>query len=204
MSEALADVYTTAVHHNLKQYATWPIGSLLQVGDYGTLQGTMFNRIGNIADARFKIKCKEAQSPARLVFEFKSAEIEETKLRAGASANVTGTPATVNAKATLNFAKSNSVYFRSTRLSYMRLDNFADVSQAIMDAFKKGAWDGNLVFIQDLFISKGTTVIISISDGATIDIEATAKGIEQIDLADVNAGLSFTHDRNVGLKVIGE
>lgn len=202
MSDQLATVYTDAVHFNLKQYATWPIGALLRLGDYGTLEGSQFKRIGNIADKPFSIECKEDKSRAPLFFDFRSAEVDETNTKAGASANVGSVPASINAKATLKFEKSNSVYFRSIRLVYSRIDNFAQISKDIMRKFESGSWNGNYVFISELFTSKGTTVIISNSNNAVIDVEAGAKGVEQIDLADANASLSVTHARNVGLKVI--
>ena len=71
-----------------------------------------------------------------------------------------------------------------------------------MEKFKNKEWNGKFAFVHDLFHSGGTTVIISSSDNAAIDIEAGAKGLEQIDLADGSANLSSVHDVNVGLKVI--
>src|SRR6185369_4017064 len=101
------------------------------------------------------------------------------------------------ARTTLKFAKGNSVYFRSIKLRYERIDNFAEVGQAIMRKFEEGTWRGNHAFVHDLFKSAGTTIIVSSNDGAIIEIEAEAKGVEQIDLADASAKLKRTHDRNV-------
>jgi hypothetical protein len=201
MSEQLANVYTDAVHHNLKQYAPWPVDALIRLGDYGRIEGSQFKRIDNIA-TEFGIECKPVESAVNLVFEFKSAEVEEININAAAAAD--GGPASVSAKAraTLKFAKRNSVYFRSIQLRYERIDNFAEVNQAIMRRFEEGKWRGNHAFVHDLFKSAGTTIIVSSSDGAIIEIEAGAKGIVQIDLADASAKLKHTHDLNVGLKVI--
>jgi hypothetical protein len=201
MSDPLADTYTDAIHTNLKQYASWPVDSGVGLGDYGWIEGSQFNKIGNIT-RDFGIKVDEAPSPVRLVFEFKSAGIDETSLKAGASGSAPGTPINVNATAALKFAHSNSVYFRSIKLTYNRIDNFAAVGSAIMEKFNAGVWKGNHAFIHSLFKSGGTTIIVSNHDGAEIEIEAGAKGADQIDLADANLQLRSTHDRNVGLKVI--
>jgi len=201
MIDPLANVYTDAVHSNLKQYATWPIGALVKLGDYGRVEGTRFQRKGNIYDD-FGIQLEPDESPVGLVFDFQSVGIDETKAKARASGSAGAGSAAAIAKATLKFANSNSVYFRSIRLTYSRIDNFSAVSKAIMEKFKAGSWEGSNAFVHDLFSSGGTTVIVSTSANAVIDIEAGVKGLEQIDLADANAKLSSTHSVNVGLKVI--
>jgi len=199
MSEQLADVYTDTIHRNLKQYAPWPVDTLIRLGDYGRIEGRQFKRIDNIA-REIGIECRPAESTVNLVFEFKSAEVEEINISAAAAGGTA--PASAKAKATLKFAKRNSVYFRSIKLKYERIDNFAEVSRAIMRRFEEGKWRGNHVFVHDLFKSGGTTIIVSSSDGAMIELEAGAKGIVQFDLADASAKLKHTHDVNVGLKVI--
>jgi hypothetical protein len=201
MTTGLDSVYTRAVHQRLKQFATWPVGSLISLGDYGTLEDERFKRLGNIQDD-FGIECKGVESPVRMVFDFKSAEVEETSIKAGAKASEGSGLASANAKALLKFGKGDSIYFRSIKLSYSRIDNFSEVRQGIMQKFKTKEWNGKYAFVHDLFHSGGTTVIISSSDDAVIEIEAGVKGLEQIDLADGSAKLSSVHDVNVGLKVI--
>ena len=201
MSDALADVYTDAVHDELKQYAAWPIGTPIQLGDYGTIEGSIFKRIDNIR-SQFKISYTPVSSPVNIVFEFKSVGVEENKVRAGGSVAVPGTSIGGNAKTELKFANGNSVYFRSIRLTLTHIDNFADVSRAIMEKFAAGEWSGSFAFVHSLFKSGGTTIIVSKADNAAIDIEAQVKGLDQFDLADANAGLMSMHDRNVGINVL--
>jgi hypothetical protein len=202
MSNSLADAYTDAIHFHLKQFAAWPVDSGISLGDYGRLEGSQFQKIGNISkDLRINYE-KGKPSLVNLVFEYKSAGISETNLKAAASASAPGTPASVNATSTLSFANGHSVYFRSIKLKYEQIDNFATVSSAILKGFEKGTWDGTHVFVHTLFRSGGTTIIISAHAGATIEIEAGAKGVQQIDLADVSLKLKSTHETNVGLRVI--
>jgi hypothetical protein len=77
MAGDLADVYTRAVHESLRQYAAWPIGEQFGLGDYGKLRGHHFVKEGNIK-REFRIKVSETQSPAKLLFEFKSAGVQES------------------------------------------------------------------------------------------------------------------------------
>src|SRR3954453_3728520 len=132
MSEAVAELYTRLLHENLKQYAAWPVGSSLRLGDYGTIDGHTFKRIDNIT-TQFKIPCKDAISPVNLVFEYKSAGVAETKLNAGASVSIPGANISGSLKTELKFASNNSLYFRSIRLMYSHIDNFAEVSSAILE-----------------------------------------------------------------------
>jgi hypothetical protein len=201
MSDDLADIYTDELHRNLKQYAAWPVDSLLQLGDYGILEGRRFKRIGNIK-SDFKIRCIAAKSPVNLIFDYKSSGVAVTNVKAGVTAGPSGTSTTANAKTALSFKDSNSIYFRSIRQTYSRVDNFAAVGKALMKAFSAGDWPGSYLFVHDLFTSKGTTIVVSSSSGAEIEIEAGARAVEQIDLADANAKLSVTREVNVGLQVL--
>jgi hypothetical protein len=200
MSEAVADLYTNVLHKNLKQYASWPVDSLIRLGDYGLVEGDQFNYVGNIA--QLGIPLKDASSPVNIVFEYKSAGVAQTKINAGVSGNVPGTSIGANVKTELKFATENSIYFRSIKLVYSRIDNFAEVSAAIMKQFEAGSWNGSYAFVHNLFQSGGTTIIVTNGNNATIEIEASVKGLQQFDLADASAGLTSTDNGYVGFKVI--
>src|SRR5690349_20796663 len=134
----LGAAYTKTIHENLRQYATWPIGSDLGLGDYGLLDGHWFIKYGNIND--LSITYKPWQSETDLSFEFKSSGIEEARIKAAASAE-SGAAAT-KASVRVHFSSDDSVYFRSIRLTYSCFENFPQVAAEVMKGFEQGKWDG--------------------------------------------------------------
>jgi hypothetical protein len=204
MSEKIAAVYTDTLHENLFQYAAWPIGTPIALGDYGTLNGRLFVRQGNIV-GRFGIAVNGAKATTSLMFEFKSSGISTTQVAVDAStvAAVGGVPAKVKAKTTLSFANGDSVYFRSIKVVPHTIDNLGDVSKGVMQKFQAGDWNGTFVFVNSLFVAGGTTVLVSSFDKAAIEIESSA-GISQMDLADASLNLAVTSESNVGLTVLAK
>jgi hypothetical protein len=202
MSAAIADLYTSLLHKHLKQYAAWPVDSLIRLGDYGFVEGDQFKYVGNIT--QLGIPCKVESSPVKIVFEYKSRGVAENKIHAGASGSVPGTSISADVKMELKFATEDSLYFRSIRLTYSRIDNFAEVSAAILKQFEAGNWNGSFAFVHNLFQSGGTTIIVTNGNNATIEIEAKVKGLPQFDLADASVGLTSTDNGYVGFKVIAD
>lgn len=206
MNGDLAAIYTTSVHNSLGQYACWPIGEALEVGDYGKFQGHRFVREGNLKN-KLKVKLARVTSKVKVEFDFKSSGVEEVHLDLGGSARVQAskarkTVAQISAKTTIKFTKAESVYFRATKLTLNCLDNLEDVCGAVLKAFKNGTWDGKDHFIHSFFESDGTTVLISSHDDASIEIQGS--GRDAFDLADAKAGLKVTGEKNVGLKTIAK
>ncbi len=71
MPRMIPEVYTTSIHEGLRLYATWPIGTELELGDFGRLENYLFIKEGNIAKT-YRIPVKVKDYPRPVFFEFKS------------------------------------------------------------------------------------------------------------------------------------
>jgi hypothetical protein len=201
MTKHLRDVYTSEVLNELHLHAVWPIGANIELGDYGTLEGNCFVPRGKLK-LDFGIAVQDGQSGVPLMFEFKSSGV--VAVEGGVRGK--GGRGGVRAKATtkVTFKKKDSVLFKSMKLTYHSVANLKDTSAQIMQAFKDKRWDGQFVFVHSVFRSEGgTTVLVSSSDNAAIELQATAN-VAHFDLADAGALLKATKEKDIGLKIIAE
>ena len=83
----LADIYSESIHNNLRMYAAWPIDTPLNLGDFGTLEGQLFQRLGNLKE-RYNIEVKSLSSNSSVHYDFKSAGLVETTMYAKGDINV--------------------------------------------------------------------------------------------------------------------
>lgn len=205
MNQVIADVYTSVLHTQLKQYVTWPPGAPASLGDYGAVKGAIFERKGNIKE-RFPITIHPEKSTMPIKFEYKSAGTKETRGQVDVSAGpgITGVPAKVKASLKIEFSSDNSIYFKALKCVYEGIGNIAAVGTEILNRFKQKEWDGNFAVVTSRFISHSTTAIVSQQSGGMIDIQAKSDGIEFIDLADIQAGLHSTSEQNIGMSIVAE
>lgn len=205
MNQVIADVYTSVLHTQLKQYVTWPPGVPVSLGDYGTLKGAIFEKKGNIRE-KFSITINPEKSDMPIKFEYKSAGTKETRgqLAAGIGPGITGVPVKVKASLKIEFSSENSIYFEAFKCIYQGIGNIAAVGTEILNRFKQKDWDGNFTIVTSLFTAHSTTAIVSQQSGGMIDIQAKSDGVEFIDLADIQAGLHSASQQNIGMNIVAE
>jgi hypothetical protein len=190
----LKDFYTKLVYEEWGAYASWPIGSKINLGDYGRLDGYRFVVEGNIKD--FGVNVTGFKSKVNLFFELKSSGVKEMRTKGEIVVNDD-----TKFVSRITFQEEESIYFRSIKLNYNCINNIAEVNRKIIGNFKNGTWDGKWAFVSSLFESGGTTIIISNNKGASIEVEANASA-GKIDLADADIQFFVKSEENIGVKII--
>lgn len=195
--DSIAESYTSTLHEKLKFFASWPNNMLVQLGDYGTLQGALFAKTGNLgSDFNINIVPDIQSGAVNNVFEHKSGGIKEIQLNADAS--------TIQADACvrLEFGSANSLYFKALKSTYSGLKNRAEVDLEILRRYNNDLWDAKLVVVISVIKATATTILISEGKGASVEISGRATTTEGINLVDASAGLSIRSDKHMGLKIL--
>ncbi len=197
----LAKVYTENLHdHFVTLYATWPPGSPINLGDFGTLDGDIFIPKGNIKD-KYGINFDLVIDDTNDDFEFKSSDSTEINFNSKGSLNPNGI---VNAKASIEikFSRNESIYFTASDCKNNRISNTKEVGETVVDLWGDDKWDADNVVITSLVESKATTIIVSAGKSSSIKLEANSDNIESINLSDSGIGLSVVSESNIGFKAI--
>lgn len=197
----LADIYSESIHNNLRMYAAWPIDTPLNLGDFGTLEGQLFQRLGNLKE-RYNIEVKSLSSNSSVHYDFKSAGLVETTMYAKGDINVGGQIPLAKAGLEINFSGENAVFFDAAGCSISSIENKDKVFNEITKLYRRGMWDKKYTLITDIIRSESTRVFISNSQNASIFLEAQSPKITVIDLAKANIGLRCASEKNIGLNVI--
>ena len=196
-------VYTEAIRDHFKVfYANWPIGEPLKLGDYGTMDGKIFIRDGNIVDD-YNISFQPRIDPSKDNYYFKSADSVKVEFFPKGSYIQPGMPR-ISASMKIDFANGEGVFFNATGIKNHSIESSAKLSETILSMFKERKWSEKRVVITRLVQADSTTIIISGKAKASISLDAKSVAIPNIDLADASIKLAVSVDDGIGFAIITE
>ena len=196
---AIAYKYAEDIHNNLRMYPAWPINMPLALGDYGTLENSIFQRIGNITD-KFGIQFERISSLPSTHYDYRSANKIEAILKPRATIGMGAVSA--NASLDISFSGENAIFFNAAECSVTTYKDNDEVFDQLIDLYRQGNWDSSYKIITDIVNASSTTLIFSGGNNASISLEADTPNIDTIDLAKANIGLKIKNEKNIGLKII--
>lgn len=196
-------VYTEAIRDHFKVfYANWPIGEPLKLGDYGTMDGKIFIRDGNIVDD-YNISFQPRIDPSKDNYYFKSADSVKVEFFPKGSYIQPGMPR-ISASMKIDFANEEAVFFNAAGIKNHSIESSAKLSETILSMFKKGEWPKKRFIITRLVQADSTTVVISGKSSASISLDAESVAIPNIDLADASIKLALRVDDGIVFTIITE
>lgn len=194
------EVYTNDIHQNFKSYyANWPPNVPIRLGDFGILDHNLFKRKGNVKEifnVNFDVRSGEEEKSN---YEYKSSD--STEITFSAKGQGGNGPVSLKASVTLDFSRSDSVFFFAAGCDHRSIENEIGLGSNILKIFDEEKWDDEWVIVTRVVVAAATTVIISSGDNASITLETDARP-SGIDLADASMRLGLRHEKNIGFKVI--
>lgn len=199
MAQNVQGLYRKAVSKHFKSfYANWMPGAERTLGDYGTFEGGIFAKEGNIRDKGIDFKVRVDQSPENHLF-CDGGEYD-LKLSAGATAEPVG-----SAKASITLKNNHSVFFQALDARTNEIENKEEVGKQLIAGYQDGTftWERAWVVITEIVTAGRTVVAVSIESGATFELEAQANvPLSQI-MTNAEVDVSFTNTHSVGYHVDG-
>jgi hypothetical protein len=199
----LAYKYAEDIHNNLQMFPVWPVNTSLCLGDYGTLEGNIFNREDSIA-TRYGITIKTRSTPASVHYDYKSADMVETTFYAKGDVKIGTIIPLAKAGLDISFSGEGAVFFNAAECSMNSIDNKREIFEKITKLYRRGEWNKKYRLITDIVTSGATTILISDKSGASISLEASSPEIPIIDLAKASVGLTTKSEKNIGVKIISD
>jgi hypothetical protein len=183
----------------------------ISVGDYGSLNGRLWTRLGSIRDPQFAIQFTTTPGTQTVSREYKSENTSRALFAAGAGV---ATPAGVsaNAKLELEFHDDFSVYMNLISCTIEEMDRQAEIGEELIRRSKlsssaPGYWNhGKFRMVTSVVRSNNTTIVVASKKGARMTLEASAQVPtgQIIDLKDPQLKLNVSSDVNVSESWITE
>lgn len=201
-SMALSRLYADEIRKQFfPLYASFPPSSPLQLGDYGTLSGNVFQRVGNVRDLGIQFQVRLDDSPEQ--YKFTSASGVTVEFHTKGSGNVNGV-ANARAGLTITFKKENSVFFNAADGLLNTIEDQATLATQILALHEQRRWNFDHVVITGLVQAGSSTVVVSASSESAVSFEATADTTARIDLADASIGFATTRATDLALELVAK
>lgn len=195
----LSDQYCDAVYREQRMYAAWWPHSKVRLGDYGTLEGRRFVRLGNIVDPPLSIQPALIPEPLGNRYRVELATRDTSVFKFGAGFEVTSGYVSVKPGLKVDFTDDFGLYVNLGGVSVQKMMNLADVATAVCraatlkDSDPKKWHDRRFVLVTEVCEAKNAVVLLSQRKGTQIVLEAKAD-VPNIDLANVNLSFELKKD----------
>jgi hypothetical protein len=199
------DRYTREIRDNTNYLATWLPNVHVAPGQVGRITNNEFTYVGTLT-GDFKIPVDTEDAPSQGDFEYYSAgAVKVTAKLAGEVPPQGSILAKIDAGINLAFSREHAVAFRAAKCRATRIRNQIDVGKAVLALHEKNEWPDDLVVVTEVITAGSTTILISSSSNASIDLRASGSvDIKTVHIADVDAGLSVSNSSNMGIQTVAE
>lgn len=194
---SLAKEVAAVLRRQLKCYIAWPpIGTEISLGDYGSLDGGLFNKDGNIGDFPVPFRSESGET---ISLDFTSADT--TVVRVAAGAEVTAIPpGAIDAAVKVKFNAANSLMLRG-QVTVQSIANIGQVAKALKAG---GQLKGSSVVVGAVLKAQAPLLLATNAAGTEVTFTGGTEALKALDLGNVNAGLEVSSNKQLGLRVVGK
>lgn len=181
-------------------YAAWPPNAPLKLGDFGYLNGAVFQRKSHLST--YGIEWKTRRGTGESTY----------SLTSGFGTNVTllgkgdvapGGITLAKALAEVSFSSAGSVFFNAAGCTVDEIENEIELGRSILNLFAQRQWNDDWWVVTRLIHAKSTTVAVSESAEAGLSLEA-ASDQPYVDLANAELKLVAKRRKDVSNVIVSE
>lgn len=200
----LASTLTRTLRKHFKPfYTNFPPGRPLELGDVGFLRDKQFIRQGNLRDIDGISPITVRPDSNGNHYEFSSSGEVSLGFTGKGQVDATGVVA-AKAKVDISFSKKRAVFFNAADCTVESIDNLLVVGDEVMSLWREKRWNPRMVIVTTLVRAGNMTLVVSGSSGASIEIQADADAVQDLDLTDAGIGLTARSSKSLAFKSVGE
>lgn len=194
--------YGDSIKDETSLFANWPPNSPREIGDYGRVNGSLFEFYGRLAPEEITtLGSREGPSAASYDIMIKSTRSLNARFSAGAETQVADGKALLEIK----FSSDQGIVFAAPAVSISEITSMEALGHLLNTRRVEGNWDMDHAVIVQVSNAESATILLSNQEGAGIDFEIEADVPVNAQLmAKLDAGTSVVDSRGVGMKIIGE
>ena len=200
----LVELYAKGIKRKLENYwAAWLPGTHFAIGDIGTLNGYLFEKIGTLDELKLKYYAVTDTDPSSLDISSESGVSVSFKA-AGETNTSFAHIGAAEAGLKIQFGAQGAFILQAPEMFASEVGDRLNLRRQILGTFNKGVWEKDWLVITRLLKATSATVLISKSSNASLEL--TAKGnlsgaAAAIGAAD--AGITIKHQQGDTVSMIG-
>ncbi len=199
-----AKQYRREMGRRFEMIAVWPPTQIVRLGEVGRLNGVRFDPMTTLS--ALGIPQVEGPKGPPATMEYTSEGRVTIAIKGSGDLPVAGSALTqAEAGATISFDRSNAVVFKAKEASVCRLDQLDKLGARLLGAYKEGLWDKDLAVVVELISAGSSTVLISSSSDASVDIRASGDvAAGAVDIANAELGLTLKRSTAIATRFLCE
>jgi hypothetical protein len=191
--------YTKSMSKRFDLYATWPLGSQLELGDIVVFETKYkVKRLGNVRQKNVEFDVREDAAPMDL--DHQSAK--GVSFNIGVEGDITAPGADVKTKVGYQFSRSGSFVFNAKTVTFPEIENLIKLWDDI-----KGLgvwWQSDWKVVTKLAVAESIAVMISSSSDGKVELAADGNITGVPNIADAGLGFDFTHKSDMETAMISQ
>jgi hypothetical protein len=194
---AIDQEYASQIRKEIGIFAAWLPNALIEIGQYGQLQGALFQPQRQLKGLYAK------PNPAKATYDFTihADRAINTDAKALVQAGVTSG----NALLEVSFQKEAAVTFSAPDCEIKRVDDLRALGEKLIAMKEAGSFQKDDCIVVEVVTAPKATIIASLKSGAEVKFEVGAKTpISAQVMANLDEASSLKISKGVGAKVIGE
>ena len=194
--------YTDALRHHTGYTATWLPTTKVELGDVGILSKHGFQARSKLSQFDIEFDAKHAQSKGDI--SYKSSDSVHLEVKVAGGAPIPGSALqTVDAGLVIRFDKASGVVFQAHECRSLAIADLRSLEARVIKLWKNSRWSIDNVIVTEVVKASTTTVLISGSAGAVVELRTAAEiAPSAIALANVNAGFSLARESQMATSII--
>jgi hypothetical protein len=200
----LVELYSRGIKRKLENYwAAWLPGTRFAVGDIGTLNGYLFEKVGTLDELKLKYYAEPDNDPSPLDISSESGVAVSFKA-AGETNAAFDYIGAADAGLKIAFGSEGAFILQAPETFESEVGDRLNLQRQIVNAYAKGNWEKDWLVITRLVKATSATVLISKSSNASLEL--TAKGNLSgavAALGSANAGITVKHQQGDTISMIG-
>lgn len=198
-----ADQYTREIHDKLHYWAAWLPGTLIRLGDCGTVDRFVFNRRSSLSSFGIAFDKDKRGSSGHLTHQ-SAKGVSVTFHAAGASQQVPGLDG--QAGASIEFKRNNAVVFAARDCVQAAIVDLDRLARDLKHAYFERGFPAHYVVVTSVVRAAAATVLVSQSRRGLATLRAAGHvGLDGLaDLANADAQLSVVRSRDLATQYVAE
>lgn len=193
-----AAIFNQALHDELTAYGAWfPVSNTFALGDYGLISDGVFVSMGNISEFGVTF-AQAAGEPTSL--DLSSAGTTVVRLADGAEVDVLPDEP-IEAKVSIGFKDASSILVKAGDITVSQIQNLNEVARKLRDA---PGWERKFRVVYGTYTGEECAVVTTRAAGAKFELSGQASALKMFDLGKVTAGVTVSHETEVGFKSVGK
>lgn len=196
--------FSAVLQDELGCRAVWPpVLTPIKLGDYGVLDGGVFQKLGHVSDFGVEIEVEQG-APSSLNFLSASAAVH--RLAGDVPVDSFGGLAGVHARLMVEFSESSSFMLKCRKISVEQIANIAAIGRELGRARSDDgrSWSSlSWRIVWQLYTGRDVVFLATRSAGTTVDFSGKVEAIQQLDAGGYSAGVRVQPSRSLGVEIVG-